>query len=216
VPRGIAALGYAQYLPKEQYLYTTEQLLDSIKMTLGGRAAEEIVFGKISTGAQNDLERITKLAYAMVTMYGMNKNVGNVSFNDPQGEFGFGKPYSDKTAEMIDIEVRNLISTVYDETIAMLTEHRDDLEKIAQALLEKEIIFQSDLEELLGKRPFDTRTTYDEFVNGDGAEIAEKAENAEETEIAEVAEETENAEEKDVVVAEQIPDILNEDTNKDI
>ena len=137
VPRGIAALGYAQYLPKEQYLYTTEQLLDSIKMTLGGRAAEEIVFGKISTGAQNDLERITKLAYAMVTMYGMNKNVGNVSFNDPQGEFGFGKPYSDKTAEMIDIEVRNLISTVYDETIAMLTEHRDDLEKIAQALLEK-------------------------------------------------------------------------------
>jgi cell division protease FtsH len=210
VPRGIAALGYAQYLPKEQYLYTTEQLLDSIKMTLGGRAAEEIVFGKISTGAQNDLERITKLAYAMVTMYGMNKNVGNVSFNDPQGEFGFGKPYSDKTAEMIDIEVRNLISTVYDETIAMLTEHRDDLEKIAQALLEKEIIFQSDLEELLGKRPFDTRTTYDEFVNGDGAE------NAEETENAEVPEETENAEEKDVVVAEQIPDILNEDTNKDI
>ena len=213
VPRGIAALGYAQYLPKEQYLYTTEQLLDSIKMTLGGRAAEEIVFGKISTGAQNDLERITKLAYAMVTMYGMNKNVGNVSFNDPQGEFGFGKPYSDKTAEMIDIEVRNLISTVYDETIAMLTEHRDDLEKIAQALLEKEIIFQSDLEELLGKRPFDTRTTYDEFVNGDGAEnaeVAEKTENAEETENAE------NAEEKDVVVAEQIPDILNEDTNKDI
>ncbi len=210
VPRGIAALGYAQYLPKEQYLYTTEQLLDSIKMTLGGRAAEEIVFGKISTGAQNDLERITKLAYAMVTMYGMNKNVGNVSFNDPQGEFGFGKPYSDKTAEMIDIEVRNLISTVYDETIAMLTEHRDDLEKIAQALLEKEIIFQSDLEELLGKRPFDTRTTYDEFVNGDGAENAEVAEK---TEIAEVAE---NAEKKDEVVAEQIPDILNEDTNKDI
>ncbi len=219
VPRGIAALGYAQYLPKEQYLYTTEQLLDSIKMTLGGRAAEEIVFGKISTGAQNDLERITKLAYAMVTMYGMNKNVGNVSFNDPQGEFGFGKPYSDKTAEMIDIEVRNLISTVYDETIAMLTEHRDDLEKIAQALLEKEIIFQSDLEELLGKRPFDTRTTYDEFVNGDGAEIAEvaeKTESAENAEETENTEKTENAEEKDVVVAEQIPDILNEDTNKDI
>jgi cell division protease FtsH len=210
VPRGIAALGYAQYLPKEQYLYTTEQLLDSIKMTLGGRAAEEIVFGKISTGAQNDLERITKLAYAMVTMYGMNKNVGNVSFNDPQGEFGFGKPYSDKTAEMIDIEVRNLISTVYDETIAMLTEHRDDLEKIAQALLEKEIIFQSDLEDLLGKRPFDTRTTYDEFVNGDGAENAEVAEKTENAEVAEIAEE------KDVVVAEQIPDILNEDTNKDI
>ncbi len=166
VPRGIAALGYAQYLPKEQYLYTTEQLLDSIKMTLGGRAAEEIVFGKISTGAQNDLERITKLAYAMVTMYGMNTNVGNVSFNDPQGEYGFGKPYSDKTAEMIDIEVRMLISRVYEETKALLVEHREGLEKIAQALLQKEIIFQTDLEELLGKRPFDSRTTYDEFVNG--------------------------------------------------
>jgi cell division protease FtsH len=166
VPRGIAALGYAQYLPKEQYLYTTEQLLDSIKMTLGGRAAEEIVFGKISTGAQNDLERITKLAYAMVTMYGMNKNVGNVSFNDPQGEYGFGKPYSDKTAEMIDVEVRTLISEVYEQTKELLTQHREGLEKIAQALLQKEIIFQSDLEELLGKRPFDTRTTYDQFVNG--------------------------------------------------
>lgn len=196
VPRGIAALGYAQYLPKEQYLYTTEQLLDSIKMTLGGRAAEEIVFGKISTGAQNDLERITKLAYAMVTMYGMNKNVGNVSFNDPQGEFGYGKPYSDKTAEMIDIEVRSLINVVYEETKEMLNKHRDGLEKIAQALLQKEIIFQSDLEELLGKRPFDTRTTYDEFVNGD-AEIKVDAV-------------------KDEVVAEPIPDILDEDTNKNI
>lgn len=208
VPRGIAALGYAQYLPKEQYLYTTEQLLDSIKMTLGGRAAEEIVFGKISTGAQNDLERITKLAYAMVTMYGMNKNVGNVSFNDPQGEFGYGKPYSDKTAEMIDIEVRTLINTVYEETKEMLNKHRDGLEKIAQALLQKEIIFQSDLEELLGKRPFDTRTTYDEFVNGD-AEIAEDAEKIED------AEKNEDAV-KDEVVAEPIPDILDEDTNKNI
>ena len=211
VPRGIAALGYAQYLPKEQYLYTTEQLLDSIKMTLGGRAAEEIVFGKISTGAQNDLERITKLAYAMVTMYGMNKNVGNVSFNDPQGEFGYGKPYSDKTAEMIDIEVRTLINTVYEETKEMLNKHRDGLEKIAQALLQKEIIFQSDLEELLGKRPFDTRTTYDEFVNGD-AEIAEKAEGAESAEKAENAEQVV----KDEVLAEQTSEIQEEDTNKNI
>lgn len=167
VPRGIAALGYAQYLPKEQYLYTTEQLTDSMKMTLGGRAAEEIVFGKISTGAQNDLERITKLSYAMVTMYGMNKNIGNVSFNDPQGEYGYGKPYSDKTAELIDLEVRNLISDIYEQTKQLLIDHREGLEKIAQALLQKEIIFQSDLEELLGKRPFDTRTTYDEFVNGE-------------------------------------------------
>lgn len=172
VPRGIAALGYAQYLPKEQYLYTTEQLTDSMRMTLGGRAAEDIVFGRISTGAQNDLERITKLAYAMVTIYGMNKNIGNVSFNDPQGEYSFGKPYSDKTAEMIDHEVRTSIQTIYEETKDLLIKHRDDLEKIAQALLEKEIIFQSDLEEMLGKRPFDTRTTYDEFVNGEEEVIA--------------------------------------------
>ena len=202
VPRGIAALGYAQYLPKEQYLYTTEQLLDSIKMTLGGRAAEEIVFGKISTGAQNDLERITKLAYAMVTMYGMNKNVGNVSFNDPQGEYGFGKPYSDKTAEMIDIEVRALINDVYEQTKELLTEHREGLEKIAQALLQREIIFQSDLEDLLGKRPFDTRTTYDEFVNG---AIVEEAK-AEEVITEETA----------TIAVEPIPDILNEDTDKNI
>ncbi len=207
VPRGIAALGYAQYLPKEQYLYTTEQLLDSIKMTLGGRAAEEIVFGKISTGAQNDLERITKLAYAMVTMYGMNKNVGNVSFNDPQGEYGFGKPYSDKTAEMIDIEVRALINEVYEQTKELLTEHREGLEKIAQALLQREIIFQSDLEELLGKRPFDTRTTYDEFVNG---AIIEEAK-AEEVKTEEVV-----AEETASIAVEPIPDILNEDTDKNI
>jgi AFG3 family protein len=156
-------------------LYTTEQLLDSMKMTLGGRAAEEIVFGKISTGAQNDLERITKLAYAMVTMYGMNKTIGNISFNDPQGEFGYGKPYSDKTSELIDIEVRSLIAQMYEETKAMLVKHRTHLDNIAKALLEKEIIFQSDLEELLGKRPFETRTTYDEFVNGPEEKNAESA-----------------------------------------
>lgn len=166
VPRGIAALGYAQYLPKEQYLYTSEQLIDGMCMTMGGRAAEDIIFGKISTGAQNDLERITKLAYAMVTLYGMNEKVGNLSFNDPQGEYTFGKPYSDKTAELIDQEVRTLVAGVYDRTRKLLLSKREELEKIATILLKKEILFQSDMEELLGKRPFDHRTTYDEFVNG--------------------------------------------------
>jgi hypothetical protein len=164
-----------------------------MKMTLGGRAAEEIVFGKISTGAQNDLERITKLAYAMVTMYGMNKTIGNISFNDPQGEFGYGKPYSDKTSELIDIEVRGLIAQMYEDTKAMLTKHRTHLDNIAKALLEKEIIFQSDLEELLGKRPFDTRTTYDEFVNGAEEETvvesSEKSVDAKESAIAPFADE---------------------------
>lgn len=166
VPRGVAALGYAQYLPKEQFLYTTEQLTDGMCMTMGGRVAEDIVFGKISTGAQNDLERITKLSYAMITMYGMNAKIGNVSFNDTQGEYQFNKPYSEKTSEMIDHEVRILIDEVYQRTKELLTEKREGLELLAQKLLEKEILFQSDLEEILGKRPFDHRTTYDEFVNG--------------------------------------------------
>jgi len=166
VPRGVAALGYAQYLPKEQFLYTTEQLEDGMCMTLGGRVAEDLVFGKISTGAQNDLERITKLAYAMVTIYGMNDKVGNVSFNDTQGEYQFNKPYSEKTSELIDQEVRNQINLMYERTKKLLTDKHDGLEKLANKLLEKEILFQSDLEEILGKRPFDHRTTYDEFVNG--------------------------------------------------
>jgi AFG3 family protein len=166
VPRGVAALGYAQYLPKEQFLYTVEQLEDGMCMTLGGRVAEDIVFGKISTGAQNDLERITKLAYAMVTIYGMNDKIGNVSFNDTQNEYQFNKPYSEKTSELIDEEVRNQINKNYDRTRQLLTDKREGLEKLANKLIEKEILFQSDLEEILGKRPFDHRTTYDEFVNG--------------------------------------------------
>jgi cell division protease FtsH len=166
VPRGVAALGYAQYLPKEQFLYTTEQLLDSMCMTMGGRVAEDITFGRISTGAQNDLERITKLAYAMTAVYGMNDKVGNVSFRDSGGESQFHKPYSDQTAELIDDEVRQLIAQVYDRTKELLLEKQDGLIKIAEKLLEKEILFQADLEEILGKRPFTNRTTYDEFVNG--------------------------------------------------
>jgi cell division protease FtsH len=155
VPRGVAALGYAQYLPKDQYLYTTEQMENMMCMTLGGRVAEDIVFGRVSTGAQNDLERITRMAYAMVTIYGMNSNVGNVSFHDPNNEYGFTKPYSDKTAEMIDIEVRKQIDACYQKTKALLTEKRDKLEELSQILLKREILFQHDLEEILGKRPFD-------------------------------------------------------------
>lgn len=166
VPRGAAALGYAQYLPKEQFLYTTEQLIDSMSMTMGGRVAEDITFGRISTGAQNDLERITKLAYAMTAVYGMNHKVGNVSFNDSNGDSQFQKPYSDQTAELIDNEVRTLIAEVYEKTKQLLLEKQDGLIKIAEKLLEKEILFQIDLEEILGKRPFSNRTTYDEFVNG--------------------------------------------------
>lgn len=164
VPRGVAALGYAQYLPKEQYLYRTEQLIDSMCMTLGGRAAEEVFFGKISTGAQNDLERITKMAYAMVTIYGMNDKIGNVSFNDPQNEYGFQKPYSDETAQMIDEEVRKLIAEAYERTKALILGKKAELEIIALELLEKEILFQTDLERLIGKRPFEHKTTYEDYM----------------------------------------------------
>lgn len=154
VPRGVAALGYAQYLPKEQYLYTRQQMIDQMCMTLGGRAAEEIVFGEISTGAQNDLERITRTAYAMVTLYGMNERVGQFSFRDEGGEYSFTKPYSEQTARIIDEEVKRIIDDAYLRTKDLLIERRDDLEKLAQELLEKEVLFKDDLERLIGPRPF--------------------------------------------------------------
>ncbi|MDX2063057.1 MAG: ATP-dependent zinc metalloprotease FtsH [Bacteroidia bacterium] len=158
VPRGVAALGYAQYLPKEQYLYTYPQLLDMICMALGGRVAEDIVFGRVSTGAQNDLERITKMAYGMVTIYGMNARIGNVSFADSREEYVFNKPYSDATAEAIDEEVRKLVDAAYTRTKALLTERRELMEALAHELLDKEVIFQEDLERILGPRPYASAT----------------------------------------------------------
>lgn len=157
VPRGTAALGYAQYTPKEQYLYNTDQLLDQICMTLGGRAAEDIFFGKISTGAQNDLQQITRMAYAMVTVYGMNDKVGNVSFYDPQNENSFTKPYSEETSKIIDEEVRKLIDVAYDRTRQLLSEKKQQVEVLAEKLLEKEVLFQSDVEQLIGKRPYEEK-----------------------------------------------------------
>ncbi len=179
VPRGIAALGYAQYLPKEQFLYQTEQLIDEMCMTFGGRASEEIVFGKISTGALSDLERITKMAYSIVTVYGMNKEIGNISFFDSkQSEYAFNKPYSEATAEKIDVEAKKIIDDAYERTKKLLQDHRDHLEVIAKELLEKEILFQSDLERLIGKRPFAAQTTYQKFTNGQPAPAEKKEEPA--------------------------------------
>ena len=165
VPRGIAALGYAQYLPKEQFLYQTDQLLDEMCMALGGRAAEEIIFGKISTGALNDLERITKMAYSIVSVYGMNKNIGNISFfNSKQSDYNFTKPYSDSTAEKIDFEVRRIVENAYERTKNLLINKKEQLKKIAKKLLEKEILFQNDIELLIGKRPFKNPTNYQSFT----------------------------------------------------
>ena len=156
VPRGMAALGYAQSLPEERYLYTREALVDRMVMTMGGRVAEEIIFGKITTGAQNDLEKITAMAYAMVVDYGMSERVGYVSFNmsGKSDQPVFSKPFSDDTARMIDDEVRALIDDVRTQTRALLTERADKLEALAQALLDKEVLNENDLGEVLGPRPY--------------------------------------------------------------
>jgi AFG3 family protein len=158
VPRGVAALGYAQYLPKEQFLYQTEQLLDQMCMSLGGRAAEELIFGKISTGALRDLEYVSKMAYNIVSVYGMNDKIGNISFHDPQrGEYSFTKPYSESTAKTIDEEVRVLIEEAYERAKKLLRAKKSILKKVAQALLDKEVVFQKDLEQMIGKRPDGTK-----------------------------------------------------------
>ena len=151
VPRGVGTLGYAQYLPKEEYITRTEALLDRMCMTFGGRAAEQIIFGKISTGAQSDLDQVTKMAYSMVTVFGMNEKVGQVSFYDMQNNFQ--KPYSDDTATLIDDEVRKLVEGQYQRAIKLLTEKSTELEVLAKQLLDKEVLLKSDVERLIGMRP---------------------------------------------------------------
>jgi len=151
VPRGIGTLGYAQYLPKDEYIIRTEQLLDRVCMTLGGRAAESVVFNKISTGAQSDLDQVTKIAYNMIAVYGMNDNVGHVSFYG-MSQDQFNRPYSDNTATMIDVEVRKLIDIQYERAKKLLIEKRGELESLAKALLETEVLHKSDVERLVGPR----------------------------------------------------------------
>jgi AFG3 family protein len=152
VPRGIGTLGYAQYLPKEEYITRTEQLLDRMCMTFGGRAAESLVFDKISTGAQNDLDQVTKMAYSMITVFGMNDKVGQVSFHG-MSQDQFQRPYSDDTATLIDDEVRRLVESQYIRAKELLTERREELEILANQLLEKEVLLKSDVERLIGPRP---------------------------------------------------------------
>ena len=154
VPRG-KSLGAAWYLPEERQITTTEQLLDEMCSALGGRAAEEIMFGKISTGALSDLEKVTKQAYAMVSMYGLSDKLGNISYYDSQGNQGFTKPYSESRAKLIDEEVSVMIEAQYKRAIKILTENKDKLIKLAEALLEDEVIFKANLVEIFGKRPWD-------------------------------------------------------------
>ena len=156
VPRG-QALGAAWYMPEERQISTKEEILDEICATLGGRAAEELFTGRISTGAMNDLEKVTKRAYGMIAYAGMGEKLPNLCYYDNQ-EYQFNKPYSDKTAETIDEEVRNLISGEYERAKKVLLEHKDGHAQLAQRLIEKEVIFAEDLEEIFGKRPWTSRT----------------------------------------------------------
>jgi cell division protease FtsH len=173
VPRG-KALGAAWYLPEERSITTKDQLLDEMASALGGRAAEEITFGKISSGAQNDLEKVTKQAYAMVSIFGMSEKVGNVSYYDSTGQsdYSFTKPYSEKTAELIDEEVKILIDSQYERAKQVLKENSEGHAKLANLLLEREVIFSEDLEEIFGKRPWDKKHVISENGNGNGEKSA--------------------------------------------
>ncbi|XP_020490615.2 mitochondrial inner membrane m-AAA protease component AFG3L1-like [Labrus bergylta] len=169
IPRG-KGLGYAQYLPREQYLYSREQLFDRMCMMLGGRVAEHTFFGKITTGAQDDLKKVTQSAYAQVVQFGMSEKVGQLSFDLPrQGEMVMEKPYSEATAELIDKEVRELVDRAYQRTLQLIEEKRELVEMVGQRLLMKEVLDKADMLELLGPRPFEEKSTYEEFVEGTGS-----------------------------------------------
>lgn len=164
VPRG-QSLGAAWYLPEERQITTTEQLMDEMTATLGGRAAEHIIFNKVSTGALSDLEKVTKQAYAMVSIYGLNDKIGNLSYYDSSGQsdYSFSKPYSEKTAELIDAEVKKLSDMAYEKAKNLLTEHKEQLIKLAEKLIEKEVIYREDLEELFGQRPYEAERLADAY-----------------------------------------------------
>ncbi len=192
IPRAGGALGFAQYLPKELALYSEEALKDRLCVALGGRVAEEMTFGVVTTGARDDLEKVTKMAYSMTALYGMNARVGRVAF--PRDAEQFDKPYSEATARMIDEEVRSLVDACYARTQALLKAHADALKGVAELLLERETIHQGDLERIAGARPFAVSQGVKEYLRtksfGEGAGKAAAAE-----------EEKEGAEEPTATVA---------------
>ncbi len=157
VPRG-RSLGAAWYLPEERLIVRPEQMLDEMCAALGGRAAEKVIFNKISTGALSDLEKVTKQARAMVTVYGLSDKIGNLTYYDSSGqnEYGFTKPYSEQTAELIDKEISDIIEVQYQRAIALLNDNKDKLIELAEVLLKDEVIFKDNLETIFGKRPYET------------------------------------------------------------
>lgn len=200
VPRG-QSLGAAWYLPEERSITTTEQLLDDMCATLGGRAAEQLVFNKISTGALSDLERVTKQAYAMISIYGLNERVGNISYYDSQGRDAFTKPYSDDTAKIIDEEVSKLIEGQYQRALQLLEANKDKLAQLAERLLTSEVIFKEDLEAIFGKRPWDPIIEIEEpkaelpVAEDKAADQTDSSENPETSDANETSEHTETPEE---------------------
>lgn len=168
IPRTKGSLGFAQYLPEELSLYTKEQLMDMIKVALGGRVAEEVFFGRITTGASDDLKKITQIATGIVTVYGMNKNIGMVNYYQ---EEGYSKPYSEETGGKIDKEVKQMIDAAYEETKQLLESKRNLVENLAKRLLEKEVVTLPDLIEILGERPWPLKENIREYLE----EVKERA-----------------------------------------
>ncbi len=164
IPRSSGALGFAQYLPKEVYLQTNDQIMDIVCMALAGRAAEDIFFGSVTTGASDDLRRVTDLVYSTIQLYGMNPRLGQLAFpKDPDAMYD-DRPYSEKTAKAMDEEAKQIVDNAYERTLNLLREHKDDVEKLAQMLLDKETITHDDVLELIGPRPYQGNPQYDEYV----------------------------------------------------
>jgi cell division protease FtsH len=190
VPRG-QSLGAAWYLPEERLIVRTEQMLDEMCAAMGGRAAEEVVFGKISTGALSDLEKVTKQARAMVTVYGLNDTIGNLTYYDSSGQsdYSFSKPYSEKTAETIDKEISRIVEEQYDRAVSLLKENKDKLTQLAEELLEKEVIFKESLERIFGERTFkkdlEAKRLAEEEARKKEEEAAAKAQEATEAKAGE-------------------------------
>ncbi len=203
VPRG-RSLGAAWYLPEERSITTTEQILDEMCSALGGRAAEQITFGKISTGALSDLEKVTKQAYAMVSIYGLNERIGNISYYDPQGNNSFVKPYSEDTAKAIDEEVSKMVEAQYQRALRILTENKDKLEALAEKLLKHEVIFKEDLIEIFGKRPWDNeeenplKTAEESHTEETEETVNHQEESSSENEVAEQTERKDTSTEDEV------------------
>jgi AFG3 family protein len=164
IPRSSGALGFAQYLPKEVFLRTEEQIMDIVSMALAGRAAEEVFFGDVTTGASDDLRRVTDLVYSTIQIYGMNPNVGQLAFPKDPNAFFDEKPYSAKTAKIMDEQAREIVDKAYERTINLIREKKAEVEAVAKSLLEKETIVHDDIIELIGPRPFKADPAYEEFI----------------------------------------------------